>query len=85
MRFDLSAAASGIDVQIGGVAVEPSFVDIRADSLHIGLPFAVTADSVEVSFTTRVVQNATLFGLDLGSIERPDLWQSVEAATRAPI
>ena len=82
MRFDLSAAASDIDVQIGGVAVEPSFVDIRADSLHIGLPSAVTADSVEVSFTTRVVQNATLFGLDLGSSERPDLWQSVEAETR---
>ncbi len=82
MRFDLSAAASDIDVQIGGVTVEPSFVDIRADSLYIGLPFAVTSDSVEVSFTTRVVQNATLFGLDLGSSERPDLWQSVEAETR---
>jgi hypothetical protein len=82
MRFALSAAASDIDVQIGGATVEPSFVDIRADSLHIGLPFAVKSDSVQVSFTTRVVRNATLFGLDLGSSERPGLWQSVEAMTR---
>ena len=82
MRFDLPTVASDIAVQIGGAAVEPSFIDIRADSLHIGLPFSVTSDSVQISFTTRVVQNATLFGLDLGSSERPDLWQSVEAETR---
>ena len=82
MRFALSSAASNIDVWIGGAVVEPTFVDIRADSLHIGLPFAVTSDSVQISFTTRVVQNATLFGLDLGSSERPGLWQSVEAETR---
>ena len=82
MRFDLPTIASDIDVQIGGATVEPSFVDIRTDSLHIGLPFSVTSDSVQISFTTRVVQNATLFGLDLGSSERPDLWQSVEAETR---
>ena len=82
MRFDLPTVASDIDVQIGGVTVEPSFIDIRTDSLHIGLPFSVTSDSVQISFTTRVVQNATLFGLDLGSSERPDLWQSVEAETR---
>ena len=82
MRFDLPTVASDIAVQIGGVTVEPSFIDIRADSLHIGLPFSVTSDSVQISFTTRVVQNATLFGLDLGSSERPDLWQSVEAETR---
>ena len=82
MRFAFSSAASDIDVWIGGAVVEPSFVDIRADSLHIGLPFAVTSDSVQISFTTRVVQNATLFGLDLGSSERPGLWQSVEAETR---
>ena len=82
MRFDLPAAASDIDVQIGGETVEPSFVNIRADTLHIGLPFAVTSDSIQISFTTRVVQNATLFGLNLGSSERPGLWQSVEAETR---
>ena len=82
MRFALSSAAADIDVRIGGAVVEPSFVDIRAASLHIGLPFAVTSDSVQISFTTRVVQNATLFGLDLGSSERPGLWQSVEAETR---
>ncbi|MYK41173.1 MAG: hypothetical protein F4049_13255 [Gemmatimonadetes bacterium] len=82
MRFDLPTVASDIDVQIGGATVEPSFVDIHTDSLHIGLPFSVTSDSVQISFTTRVVQNATLFGLDLGSSVHPDLWQSVEAETR---
>jgi hypothetical protein len=43
---------------------------------------AVRSDSVEISFTTRVIHNATVFGLDLGSSARPGLWQSVEAATR---
>ena len=82
MRFALPSAASDIDVRIGGVGVESTFVDIGADSLLIGLPFAVKSDSVQVSFTTRVVHNATLFGLDLGSSAHPDLWQSVEPLTR---
>ena len=43
---------------------------------------AVRTDSVEVSFTTRVVHNATVFGLDLGSSAHPDLWHSVEPAER---
>ena len=82
MRFALSATASDIEVQVGEAIVEPIFVESRADSLFISLPFAVLADSVQVRFTTRVVRNATLFALDLGLSERPGLWQSVEARTR---
>ena len=52
------------------------------DSLFVELPRAVLADSVQVSFTTRVLQNATVFVLDLGASDRPGLWQSVEPAER---
>ena len=82
LRFDLPSAASAVEVRTGGTHIEPSSIDIRADTLQISLPRAITADSVQVSFTTRVVHNATLFSLDLGSSSHPDLWQSVEPLTR---
>ena len=82
LRFDLPTKASDVEVRVGGSHTEPSSIDIRADTLQIGLSSAITADSVQVSFTTRVVHNATLFGLDLGSSSYPDLWQSVEPLMR---
>ena len=82
LRFALPSKASAVEVRAGGTHIEPSSIDIRADTLQIGLPSAITADSVQVNFTTRVVHNATLFGLDLGSSSHPDLWQSVEPLTR---
>ena len=82
LRFDLPSKASHVEVRAGSAHIEPSSIAIRADTLQIGLPHAITADSVQVSFTTRVVHNATLFGLDLGSSSHPDLWQSVEPMTR---
>ena len=42
------------------------------------LPDVVMADSVKVDFTARLVNYVALFALDLGSAERPGLWQSVE-------
>ncbi|MFT7692961.1 MAG: hypothetical protein ACI8P2_001588, partial [Candidatus Latescibacterota bacterium] len=82
LRFALPSAASDIEVHVGGAPVDPSAIDIRADSLFISLPFAVRTDSIETSFTTRVQHNATVFALDLGSSAHPGLWQSVEAAAR---
>ena len=82
LRFDLPSKASAVEVHMGGTHIEPSSIAIRADTLQIGLPRAITADSVQISFTTRVVHNATLFSLDLGSSSHPDLWQSVEPMTR---
>ena len=82
LRFDLPSKASAVEVLVSGTHVEPSSIAIRADTLQIGLPHAVAADSVQVSFTTRVLHNATLFSLDLGSSSHPDLWQSVEPMTR---
>ena len=82
LRFALPAEASDIEVRVGGAHIEPSSIAIRADTLQIALPRAIAADSVQVSFTTRVLHNATLFGLDLGSSGHPDLWQSVEPMTR---
>ena len=82
LRFALPAEASDIEVRVGDTHIEPSSIAIRADTLQIALPRAIAADSVQVSFTTRVLHNATLFGLDLGSSGHPDLWQSVEPMTR---
>ena len=82
LRFALPVKASAVEVRVGDTHIEPSSIAIRADTLQIALPRAITADSVQVSFTTRVVHNATLFGLDLGSSSHPDLWQSVEPLTR---
>ena len=82
LRFDLPSKASHVEVRAGSAHIEPSSIAIRADTLQIGLPHAITADSVQVSFTTRVLHNATLFGLDLGSSSHPDLWQSVEPMMR---
>ena len=82
LRFALPAEASDVEVRAGGTHIEPSSIAIRADALQIDLPRAITTDSVQVSFTTRVLHNATLFGLDLGSSGHPDLWQSVEPLTR---
>jgi len=82
LRFVLPSAATDIEVRVGGTMVDPSAIDISADSLLIRLPFAVRTDSIETSFTTRVQHNATVFALELGSSAHPGLWQSVEAATR---
>ena len=82
LRFALPAKASAVEVRVGSAHIEPSSIAIRADTLQISLPRAIAADSVQVSFTTRVLHNATLFGLDLGSSSHPDLWQSVEPLTR---
>jgi hypothetical protein len=71
-----------VSVMVGADNVAPAAVDMRGDSLFIDLSETITDDSTQVSFTTRLLQNATVFTLDIGSSERPGLWQSVEAAER---
>ncbi len=82
LRFILPATASDVSLSVGGQATAPASIQQEGDSLFVALPNTIALDSVEVVFTTRVVENATLFTLDLGTSERPGLWQSVEAATR---
>jgi len=84
LRFVLSESAEtgSVEIEIGGQAVVPTSVQIQADSLLIDLPSPVRSDSVSISFTTRVIENATVFALDLGLTERPGIWQSVEPKTR---
>lgn len=74
--------AKELELHIGPALVAPARVDQRGDSLWVALPRIVTADSVRVGFTTRVLHNATVFSLDLGLSERPGLWQSVVPAER---
>ncbi|SVE30816.1 uncharacterized protein METZ01_LOCUS483670, partial [marine metagenome] len=82
LRFVLPGRADDIGVQIGGENIVPNQILTQQDSLLVVLPRTVKADSLQVDFTTRVVRNATVFGLDLGSSTRPGLWQSVEATER---
>ena len=84
MRFDLPSPINlhSVSVEKGSETVSPAAASLRGDSLLIALPDPVRDDSVRVHFTTRLVHNATLFGLDLGSSSHPDLWQSVEPLTR---
>ncbi len=84
LRFVLSEATetSSAEIEIGGQPVVPAAVEQQGDSLLISLSDPVRSDSVRISFTTRVIQNATIFALDLGSSARPGIWQSVEAMER---
>jgi hypothetical protein len=84
MRFivpDLFAAKD-IEVKVGAETVVPSSISIDVDSLMLSLPLKVTGDSVQVSFTTKLVRNASVVELDLGSSDSPGLWQDVEPASR---
>ena len=71
-----------LTLRIGDKTVAPERIEQIGDSLFIALPRTITADSIKVAFTTRVLHNATLFPLDLGLAVRPGLWQSVEPAER---
>ena len=82
LRFGLPTAASDINVHIDNADIDPTAVEIDDNELLIDLPFVVTSDTIEVNFTARVVRNATIISLELGSSVRPGLWQSVEAVSR---
>ncbi|MGY8823854.1 MAG: T9SS type B sorting domain-containing protein [Candidatus Latescibacterota bacterium] len=84
MRFVLPdlLRVDEIDLTVGGQPVAPTATNIEADSLTLSLPETVTGDSVQVSFTTRLIRNAAVIELDLASSESPGLWQDVEPASR---
>ena len=84
LRFSIPdmAEVKDVEVQIGDSVIEPAQITIEEDSLLISLPQSVLVDSMRTRFTTRVLSNATVFSLDLGSSDRPGLWQSVEPAER---
>ena len=84
MRFTIPEPVDlqSVSVMVGPEPVVPATLDMQADSLLIALPQVISGDSLQVSFTTRLLQNATVFALDLGSSEASGLWQSVEAAER---
>ncbi|MGY8823657.1 MAG: FlgD immunoglobulin-like domain containing protein [Candidatus Latescibacterota bacterium] len=71
-----------IELYASGERIDPMAIEVRQDTLLVTLPQVITTDSLAISFTTRIVHNATLFALDLGMSQRPGLWQSVEAVTR---
>lgn len=85
LRFFTPSAVDekALELRINGAKAIPNAVESAGDSLLvIDLPQTVTNDSVEVEFTARVLDNATVFGVELGRLDRPGLWQSVEAVER---
>ena len=84
LRFILPAStdAEGVTVYASEREIAPTRVFTVDDSLFVALPEKIAGDSLQIGFTTRVVQNATLFPLDLGDSDRPRLWQSVVPAER---
>jgi len=75
--------AGSVRAWVGGAPVALKGVEVTQDSLlQIALSGRVKEDSVQVEFTTRVLRNATVFGLELGDSQRPGLWQSVPPAQR---
>jgi hypothetical protein len=75
-------AARDIVLRIGGAETVPDQVEIGGDSLLVFLPRVVLGDSLELSFTSRVLHNAAVFSAELAHAGRPGLWQSVEVAER---
>jgi hypothetical protein len=71
-----------VEVRVDGEVIVPDQVALDGDSLFVSLRQRVAGDSLEVSFTSRVLRNATVFSLHLGDGQRPGLWQSVEVAER---
>ena len=61
---------------------DEGFISAAAGHLIVELPAEVRDDSVTVAFSARVLRNATVFDVVLGHIDRPGLWQSVEARSR---
>ena len=84
LRFTLPGQVDveGVEVQVGDSVIAPAWVEMRDDSLLVALPERIRGGGISVGFTTRVLDNATVFALDLGSSGRPGLWQSVEPAER---
>ena len=76
------AEATSLAVRVGGQQIEPTAVEIMADSLIIELPNSVSQESVEVDFEVTVVQNPYLFVAAVGNTEQPELWQVGEPADR---
>lgn len=74
--------AGEIGVRVGGAPVQPTEVRNLGDSLYVFLPARVLVDSVQLSFSARLLEYAALFALDLGAVDRPGIWQSVEPAAR---
>ena len=74
--------ADEVEVRVASEVVVPDAMDMAADSLLIHLPQVVQGDSVQVSFTTRLVRNAAVIEADLGLSDAPGLWQDVEPAER---
>ncbi len=70
-----------VELAIGGAAVAGQ-VDIAGDSLLVYLPNIVRDDSLELSFTSKVLRNAAVFKAELGHSAQPGLWQSVEVSER---
>jgi hypothetical protein len=84
LRFEIPSSADpdSLFVRVGNRMVQPTSVQVSADSLIIELPQLVRRDSVEVTFRLRIAQNPTLFKAFVGHTQQAGLWQPVDPAER---
>ncbi|MFH1571628.1 MAG: hypothetical protein ABIL09_26805, partial [Gemmatimonadota bacterium] len=72
--------ATVTSLRIASRTVAPGGAELRGDSLLVSLPSVVRRDSVEISFTTRVFRNPTVFDAYVYNSRRPDEVQGVVPA-----
>jgi hypothetical protein len=84
LRFVLDGTidAQSVELSSNGQPVVDVEISQASDSLFIDLAQTIAGDSLQISFNARIVANATVFALELGKSDRPNIWQSVEAASR---
>jgi len=83
LRVPSLVDTGGVEVRVGEAGLSPLRAVMEGDSLLVvELPARVKADSVTLTFSARVLRNATVFGLELGDSQRPGLWQSVPPVQR---
>ncbi len=70
-------------LRIDGVEIEPAAVRVVEDSLLVDLPSTVRREEVELTFSSVLTKNATLFKAFVGIGRQPDVWQPVDPLQRS--
>ena len=70
-------------LKIDAAEVAPTAVRVANDSLVVELPRTVRRNEVELTFSTVLKNNATVFKAFVGRTAQPEIWQPVDPAQRA--
>ncbi len=70
-------------LRIDGDETVPASVSISQDSLFVELPRTLRHQEVELTFSSILKDNATLFKAFVGSERQPEIWQPVDPLSRS--